>query len=203
MKITRLCVAMLTLFIITAQQTQAAPEPEIVPSAYQLEFDYQTPRPIAIRSPQGNIEWYWYLPYTVTNNTGGDHLYIPDVTVSYDDGVILTAGADIPSSVFKAIQKKERNPLLLSPLQVVGELLQGKDFAKSSVAIWPHFGPNVKEMRIFVAGLSGETAKLTVKDKKEPVLLRKTRMLIYDVPGTNAHPQEQVLKRKTDTWIMR
>ncbi|MFG0249262.1 MAG: hypothetical protein ACF8OB_10275 [Phycisphaeraceae bacterium JB051] len=202
MKITRLCVAMLTLFIITAS-SQAAPEPQIVPSDYQLDFDYATPQPIAIRSPKGNIQWYWYLTYTVTNNSGNDHLYIPDVTVSYDNGDIVQAGADIPASVFKAIQKKERNPLMLSPLQVVGELLQGKDFAKTSVAIWPHFGKDVKEMRIFIAGLSGETAKLKVKDQKEPVLLRKTRMLIYDVPGTGTHPQYQNIKRKTDTWIMR
>lgn len=202
MKITRLCVAMLTLFIITAN-TQAAPEPEIVPSAYQLDFTYNAPQAIAIRSPKGNIQWYWYLTYTITNNTGDDHLYIPDVTVSYDDGVIVTAGADIPSSVFKAIEKKQRDPLLLSPLQVVGELLQGKDFAKTSVAIWPHFGSQVKEMRIFIAGLSGETTKIKVKDKKEPVLLRKTRMLIYEVPGTNTHPQEQAIKRKSDKWIMR
>ncbi len=193
---------MLTLFTITTN-TWAAPEPEIVPSAYQLDFDYQAPQPIAIRSPEGNIQWYWYLTYTITNNTGDDHLYIPDVTVSYDDGVILQAGKDIPASVFKAIQKKQRNPLLLSPMQVVGELLQGKDFAKTTVAIWPHFGPNVKQMRVFVAGLSGETAKLKVKDKKEPVLLRKTRMLIYEVPGTSVHPQEQILKRKSDKWIMR
>jgi hypothetical protein len=202
MKITRLCVAMLTLFIITAT-THAAPEPQIVPSDYQLDLDYATPQPIAIRSPKGDIQWYWYLAYTVTNNSGADHLYIPDVTISYDNGDIVQAGADIPASVFKAIQKKERNPLMLSPLQVVGELLQGKDFAKTSVAIWPQFDKDVKEMRIFIAGLSGETAKLKVKDQKEPVLLRKTRMLIYEVPGTDTHPQAQEIKRKTDTWIMR
>lgn len=202
MKITRLCVATLTLLTITAV-TWAAPEPQIVPSAYQLDFSYKKPQPIAIRSPEGDIQWYWYLTYTVTNKTGADHLFIPDVTVSYDDGAIVQAGADIPATVFKAIQKKERNPLLLSPLQVVGELLQGDDFAKTSVAIWPQFGPKVDEMRIFFAGLSGETAKLKIKGKKEPALLRKTRMLIYEVPGTGTHPQEQVLKRKSDTWIMR
>jgi hypothetical protein len=117
--------------------------------------------------------------------------------------VILTAGTDVPSSVFKAIQQKEKNPLMLSPLQVVGELLQGEDFAKTSVAIWPNFGPKVDEMRIFIAGLSGETTQIKIKGQKEPALLRKTRMLIYEVPGTGTHPQEQVLKRKTDTWIMR
>lgn len=202
MKITRLCVAMLTLFIITAN-SWAAPEPEIVPSAFQLDFSCNQPRPIAIRSPEGNIQWYWYLLYTVTNKTGSDHLYIPDITIAYDDGAIVQAGADIPATVFKTIEQKEKNPLLLSPLEVVGTLLQGDDFAKTTVAIWPHFGPDVKEMRIFIAGLSGETAKLTIKGQKEPALLRKTRMLIYEVPGTGTHPQDQVLKRKSDTWIMR
>ena len=202
MKNTRFCVAMLALLVF-ATVTHGAPKPEIVPASYQLDFEYNKPKPIAIRTTGGNIQWYWYMVYTVTNHTGNDRLYIPDITIAYDDGQIVTAGADIPASVFKAIQKKQKNPLLQSPMQVVGNLLQGEDFARSSVAIWPHFGPKVKEMRIFIAGLSGETAKLKVKGKKEPVLLRKARMLIYCVPGSDTHPQDQVLKRRADKWIMR
>lgn len=202
MKKTRLCVAFLTILSITAFAS-AAPEPKIVPSAYQLNFTYSKPLAIALRTDKGDIQWFWYLKYTVTNHTGKDQLYIPDVTVSYDDGAIVHAGKDIPASVFKIIQKKEKNPLLLSPLQVVGKMLQGEDFAKSSLAIWPHFGPNVKEMRIFLSGLSGETTQIKVKNQKEPVLLRKTRMLIYKAPGTGTHPQDQILKRKSDKWIMR
>ena len=202
MKKTRLCVAILTILSITSFAS-AAPEPKIVPSAYQLDFKYNKPLAVALKTDKGDIQWFWYLKYTVTNHTGKDQLYIPDVAVSYDDGAIVQAGKDIPASVFKIIKHKEQNPLLQSPLQVVGKMLQGEDFAKTSVVIWPHFGPHVKEMRIFFSGLSGETTQIQVKDQKEPILLRKTRMLIYEVPGTNTHPQDQVIKPKADTWIMR
>ncbi len=181
----------------------AAPEPAIVPRSHELAFTHGKPQPIAIRNTQGDIAWYWYMTYKVTNTTGKDRLFLPEVTVAYDDGKAILTGRDVPATVFKQIVRREHNPLLKSSLAVVGKLLQGEDFARESVAIWPHFGKNVKEMRIFIAGLSGETVKMTLPKSKKQVLLRKTLMLVYGMPGTDVHPQDQPVLKRTERWIMR
>ncbi|MEM9251491.1 MAG: hypothetical protein AAGB29_03990 [Planctomycetota bacterium] len=166
--------------------------PRTASPSWTLEFDYESPRPIAVKDLAGNTRWYWYLPYEVTNNSGGDRLFVPNASVFTDAGDLMDANVDIPPAVFRAIAEELGNDLLEAPSQVVGELLQGPDYARESVIIWPHFDADVDEFTVFVTGLSGETASIEVPGSGETELLRRTAALKFGTPGDRAlNPQGQ------------
>ncbi len=184
-------------------RTWAYPVPSLVPKSWQLTFTHATPRAIAVRGLNGQVHWYWYMTYKVVNHTGQDQLFVPDITIASDRGDIVTAGKNVPVDVFQTIKKETGNTLLESPALVVGKLLQGEDFAKESVAIWPALDHHVAHISIFVAGLSGETA--TVKDPVtgQKVMLVKTLMLNYDTPGQTSSPQFKPVVPAGQQWVMR
>ncbi len=195
---------LLSAAALLPRQTQAAPEPSIVPRSWTLDFTHGKPQPLAVSDLDGTIQWYWYMTYKVVNRTGSDQLFIPDVTVADDTGRIITAGQKVPSRAFTLIKEREQNPLLVSPPEVIGRLLQGEDFARESVAIWPHDDTaDPEELRLFITGLSGESQALTLPDSKEQILLRKTLMLRYSLPGNRPHPQQQPFIAHAEEWVMR
>lgn len=190
------------------------PKPSIVSPSWSLDLELQTPRTIAARDFSGSLRWYWYLPYTLTNHTGEDRLYTPQVTVTDNLGQIIQVGREIPPTVYPAVKSRLRNPLLESPEQVVGKILQGEDFARDSVFIWPVSEKDVDEFTIFISGADGETQVLVSpvtgepvmqpaidplteepimdesgKPTLAPVLVRRTRVLTYANPGTHGSPQ--------------
>ena len=184
-------------------QAVAYPKPALIGQSWELTFDFKPPRTIAVPDMDGQVRWYWYMPYTVTNNTDTEQFFVPQVTVATDQGDILTAGRGIGPNVFRAIQKQLGNPLLDNPIQVSGRILIGEDHAKESVAIWPVFPHDVDEMRMFIAGLSGETQKVKHPLTGKDIELRKSKMLIFQTPGTSVHPQRQPIQIHTQTWVMR
>lgn len=200
--------ALLAVWWFGTADTLAYPTPQIVSKSWQLDFTFEPPRPISVTRPDGSIEWYWYLTYKVTNNTGDDRLFIPDITIATDEGDIVNANRSIPTAAFDAVQKSTGNPLLESPMQVIGKLLQGPDHARESVAVWRDYGKDVGEVRVFVQGLSGETVEIQTPDPADAsrtvkVLLSKTLMATYQLPGLAASPQDQPVVAKGQKWIMR
>ena len=179
------------------------PEPARVSPSWSIDFEWQTPRAIAIEDVDGSTRWFWYMSYKVTNNTGSDRLFIPDFTIATDTGRIITAGLNVPASLFPKIKQELRNDLLESPVQVVGQLLQGEDFARESVAIWPAFEADARQMSIFVSGLSGETAEILHPLTGEPELLRRTHMLRFGLPGAPPTPQRQSVVLREQIEVMR
>lgn len=166
--------------------------PRTASPSWTLDFDYETPRPIAVDDLAGQTRWYWYLPYRVTNNSGADRLFVPNTMVYTDAGQLVDANVDIPPAVYRAIAAELDNELLEPPSQVVGELLQGPDYARESVIIWPHFNTDVDRFTLFVVGLSGETASVEVPGSDETELLRRTAALRFGTPGNfPVNPQGQ------------
>jgi len=195
----------LALLGAVAYQTIAYPTPAIVSEAWELDFEYQAPRLIAVPDIHGETRWYWFMTYMVENQTGAPRLFVPEVTIATDAGHILTAGKDVPPSVFRAVKERVDNPLLRDPVQVVGKLLEGEDQARESVAIWP-WDPDadVDQMRIFVGGLSGENQVIPHPlNPDEQVVTTKQKMITYRVPGTNVHPQDQDILPRGEDWVMR
>ena len=186
-----------------ASRADAYPEPEVVSPSWQLEFTWRKPRAIALQTTDGSYRWFWYMPYKVVNDTGSEVLFIPEITIATDTGRIISAGQDVPASLFPKIKDKLDNPLLQSPIDVVGELLQGEDHAKESVAIWPAFEKNVTHMKVFVAGLSGETQTFEHPTTGEPVMVRRTLMLHFRLPGDPPTPQGQPVVHVDQREVMR
>lgn len=196
-------IAFAAITLLAVAITDAAPKPSLLIKTWQFEVEHGQPRPISIKNLEGDIEWYWYMPYKVTNKTGEDRLLLPEITVTTDKGNVVVAGKGIPARLFGEIKKKERNDLLEHPNNITGKILQGKDFARESVAIWPAFKDDVDELTIFIGGMSGDTETVKLPKSGEEIVLSKMRMIKYITPGTNVHPQKQDVKEVESEWVMR
>ncbi len=185
------------------QRALAFPEPAIVSPSWSLDIQVQAPEAISIEDVDGTIRWFWYIAYKAVNPTDEDLLFIPEITIANDLGEIITAGQDVPPTVFPAIKQRLGNPLLLSPVEVVGKLLQGDDFAREGVAIWPASEDDVDAFSVFIAGLNGETQNVLNPLTGESVLVRRTLMLEYKSPGNFTRPQEQSIIEAGRREVMR
>jgi hypothetical protein len=151
---------------------------------------------------------YWYMRYTVVNNTGKDILFAPTFEIVADTGTVQEAFKEsnnkdnIPSIVFEKIKEQVGNPLLQSPVAVYGKLLQGEDNAKDSVIIFPAFDPEARDFQLFAMGLSGETAEVKNPVTGKSVILQKTLELDLKLPGQaiGIAPKTQVTAIK---WVMK
>jgi len=218
------CAVVLTVTLAAAMAPHAEsgppPTPSVVPTTWELDFEYQTPRMITIELPgKDKPQAYWYMLYKVTNGSERDRIFVPDIVLYTDTGQILWAGKGVSGAVFEAIQKLHNNPLLVDVAAVTGRLLQGSDNAKESAAIWPDFDPEARGFDIFVVGLSGERAqlalpapvKVTVREEngqkvevvKTELELAKTLQLTYKLAGeaaARAGAKPELLGKK---WVMR
>ena len=197
--------------------------PSAIDRAWSMDVQHRMPRPIQVDG-----RWYWYLPYTITNNTGEDRLFIPDIILVTDRGNIRQAGDGVPMGVYRAIRDKLGNPLLTPPREMIRTLRQGEDFATDSVAIWPAPPTNTARMDIFFSGHSGETAPLispstgqpilrpqvdavtgeVLRDAngapiQRPILTRRTLRLHYLTPGTPPTPEGQLIRLAAVESVMR
>lgn len=191
------------LAVASLQSAWAYPQPELVSQSWQLDITYGTPDAIAIPAPDGQVRWYWYLPYKVVNHSGADHLFLPEAVVLTDRGQIIEVDRAVPASIFRAIQDRLNNPLLESPASVIGTILQGPDHAKESILVWRHPAQDTDAFTIFFAGLSGENKKTINPVTGQPTLLRKTLQLDYITPGSSPSPQIQTIQFKAMDWVMR
>jgi hypothetical protein len=119
-----------------------------------------------------------------------------------DTGQILTSGKNVDSSIFNKIKELYRNPLLEDPFQVFGKILQGEDNAKDGVMIFTGVDPDARLFRFAISGLSGETSETENPLTHEKVILHKTLIVEYEIPGEaigiDPHPQ-----LKSKKWVMR
>lgn len=196
-------IAMAAVLVMPVEAT-AAPEPEIVPSSWQLHFKWGAPGVISVDLPtQSAPLLYGYLPYTVTNKTGEDRLYAPDIWVWTDAGELLQANRKVPPTAFTALKSHLRNELLESPAKIVGRLLQGEDNARDGAIMWPVGQNDVDLLRVFVGGLSGETKQIPNPAGGDPIILRKTLSLEYETPGDKIHARMKPFILKGHKWVMR
>lgn len=194
----------LLLMSLSTSAPAAAPEPNIVPSSWELDFKHNKPRVISVRVPgEDGLQHFWYMTYTVTNVTGEDQYFVPEFTLVTDAGDILQGNRQIPPQVVKAIQNRENNPLLERPTDTIGRLLQGRDNARDGMAIWRMPDHNVRHVRIFIAGLSGEIHTIEDPETGEEITLRKTLMLEYELPGSGEHMRRKEFRNEETDWVVR
>lgn len=196
------------------------PKPSVIPVSWELDFSFETPRMITLKLPgEQRVQRYWYMLYKITNRTDKDQIFVPDFLLYTDTGQILRGGERIPAAVFQEIQKLHNNPLLVDIAAITGRILQGEDNARESAAIWRDFDPQARAFDVFVGGLSGERARVTlpapvrvlvaqegggkVEVTQAELLLAKTLLLSYSLPGEAAardRTEPELLRRE---WVMR
>ncbi|MBN1435646.1 MAG: hypothetical protein JW936_01100 [Sedimentisphaerales bacterium] len=205
-----------TLLITLLGTAFAAPKPALVPQegVWQLDIEFHgQPRQITITLP-GDTQprSFWYLPYTITNNTGQEVRFYPQFDLLTDTLRLYHAGEGVRRPVFEAIRQRYGNtiPLLEPESMVTGRILLGADNARDSVVIFPDFDPEATSVSIFIAGLSNENVTVphpTTIDQRtgqaKQILLRKTLQLQYRIVGDAITPRQRVMLYHSMNWIMR
>ncbi len=182
----------------------AYPEPSLASRAWQFDFNYAAPRPVAVKDSTGGVRWYWFLAYKLVNRTDTERFFVPEVVIADDEGNIIEPTRNLDPSVFAAIRDKLNNPLLERPDQVLDKVLRGEDYARESVVAWPaSVDAKPAEVSLFITGLSGESADVADPVTGQKVTLRKTLQLTYQMPGRPDSPQAQEVIFKSETWVMR
>lgn len=179
------------------------PEPSPYPISWELDLDYNTPQRIIVTPAGTNTPVaYWYMTYTITNNTDQERVFLPFFELLTADGQVIRSDKSIPGNVFTAIKEREKNEFLEPAVLIGGELRLGEDEARESVAIWREPMPEMGSFSIFAGGLSGEA--VTIKDPKgNDVILRKTLQLNYFIRGDEVYPGEDEIDVDANLWVMR
>ena len=189
----------------------AFPEPSRTPVSWELKFEPATPKRIVVQVPgESAPKAYWYVTYTVTNNTDADQNFLPSFEWVTKEGKIVRSDKGVPNAVFEKIKATTRNKLLENNVKIGGTLRQGEDQAKDGVAIWEETDPRLGDFSIFVGGLSGENVQLTDSSGKtmtdeagKPVLLFKTLELDYRLAGDAVYAGNDLLIKREQKWVMR
>jgi hypothetical protein len=153
-----------------------------VPISWELGFRHGNMERVFV-NVNGKDEPFWFMRYTVTNTTGRDILFTPSFELVAETGPALQGFKNVPNTVFEKIKANFNNPLLVSPNNIYGKLLQGEDNAKDGVVIFPALDPEARNFRLYVMGLSGETADVENPVTHKKVILQKTLELDFNIPG--------------------
>ncbi len=188
----------------------AFPTPSPAPIAWEIDLNYRHPRRIVVNVPGQGPKAYWYMIYTVTNNSDEELFFIPAVELLTHDGRVIHANRNVPRAVFEAINSRARSIDLTLPQDMSSKLLIGEDQARSSVAIWEEPMAEMGTFDVFFGGLSGEIVVLkdpdgnVIKDSDgNPIRVRKTRQLRYKLRGDEVRPEIDEVVAVLDTWVMR
>ena len=148
--------------------THAAPKPSVTPKSWQVDITFHDPQRIAVQHP-GDPEptVYWYVLFTVTNNSNRDVPFYPTFDIVTDDLSVIEGGDSISPSVYDAIAARHRKgyPFFLPPSRIYGTLLQGEDNARISAIAFRRPDPKVNQFTLYIGGLSGEIVRV----RKKPI----------------------------------
>ncbi len=192
----------------------AAPEPAIIPAPGQwtVDVEYTHPQQIVLRRTSDNQPVsFWYVILTLTNNTGKDVGFYPKCDLMTDTFQIIPAGKSISPVIFEHIRKRheKRYPFLELLDKTSNKILQGEDNTKDIAIIWPDFSFQAKSIKVFITGLSNETAEVdhpvATDNQGQPVkvYLRKTLELSYNLKGDPALRSAINLAPEEKRWVMR
>ncbi len=179
------------------------PRPGAAPRDWQLDFKYGPLKMVRLNRPGGQIRTYWYLPYTVTNNTGRDVDFYPRCHLFTDTGKLIEAGQGVDALAYPDIAALLGRGLLEEELFVRGRLLQGEENARESVIILKDFDPKAVSFKLFISGISGEQVFVTDPMSGKKHLLVKSLQLSYGLGGDRFSSVELTAGLKDEDWIMR
>ncbi len=206
-----LAIALVLLGFSSALLGADYPIPSPYPKSWELKFEHGIPRRIVVEVSGTSVpQAYWYMTYTVTNNTDKEQMFLPVFEMLSGDGKMVRSDKNIPAKVFDAVKAQEKKPFLQPFPTVTGQIRLGEDEARDGVAIWPEPSSRMGQFSIFVGGLSGEAVALAdasgqpVKDAQgQPVILRKTLQLNFIVRGDEVYPGEDEVNENPQEWVMR
>ncbi len=197
--------------LLPAVLSQAAPKPAIVqgPLLWTADATFEHLQQIVYQpSEQSKPRRFWYLILTVNNNTGKDIEFYPQCDLMTESFEILPAGKRVPQEIFEIVATlyRDKYPLLESMAAADNRILQGEDNARDIALIWSDFDSGAKNVKLFITGLSNETAVVNAPgrgDTSQRVYLRKTLELRYHLKGDAAWRSNGDIVYQGHQWVMR
>jgi len=210
----RLILWSLVLWAIAACFSFAAPKPAIVQGRGEWTVDvrFEHPQQILVQvSVKEKPKRFWYSIITATNNTTDDVDFYPKCDLMTETFQIIPAGKNTPAVVFRQIKQRHqaKYPFLELLENAGNKILQGQDNTKDIAIIWPDFDAQAKKIKLFITGLSNETAVIDHPVAKDAagnpvkVFLRKTLELSYDLQGDPAVRSYTNVIYEGKRWVMR
>lgn len=224
----------LCLVSVFVASAAAEPRPSPSPVSWELTFTFQPPQRISVRLAASEApKTYWYMLYRVVNTTGEDRDFLPVIervaeidselpALQVDDRpgeaprlLVAPALVGLDPAVFRAIRDRhaKTHPFLVAPVESIGRIKQGADYAVDSVAIFEDLDPKVSRFTLYVGGLTGERTVISNPsfNAKEPAsdtnprsfVVQKTLAIPYVLPGDEqTRPAAEPLLKRV-TWVMR
>jgi hypothetical protein len=194
----------------------AAPRVGLAAKGWQLDFEFHDPTRITLTLPgRSEPTTFWYLLYTVTNNTGREVEFYPTFHLVTDTLEVVEGGDHIHPKVYDDIRARHRKqyPFLVVPPGTHGVLNQGSDNRRASVAVFRDFDPQASAFAVYVGGLSSEMvrvnnpthdpSKAEAEGNSRFFVLRKTLGIHYDLPGDSRTRSTTIPARVKREWVMR
>ncbi len=176
---TLFAVLMMLMGAVLAEQAHAYPRPARGTSRPEVTFK---PGPLRMFTAADGSR-YWYLVYDVVNTSGEDRTWAPASVLYTDKGEIRRDGEGVSHQMRRTIMDHVGDPLLEPKVAIIGVLRQGTGHARRGMLVWPAGTQHVNELRVFVEGISPETAIVPHPVSGDPVTLRKNLYLHYLVGG--------------------
>ena len=209
-----MCALVLGGFATTAL---AAPQAGVATTGCQLDFTFHDLQRITLRhAGDAAATTYWYMLYEVSNNTRRDVEFYPSFEIITNTLHPVRGGDQIRPSVYDAIHRRHRNefPFFAPPTKVTGLLLQGKDHARASAAVFRDFDPMANSFTVYVRGLAGEVVRVANPalfggDEEDrgtappSFILQRTLAIEYDLPGDPTTRLWAAPIRRSRHWLMR
>ena len=194
---------------VLATSVVGAPKPAVVQKAgeWTANVKFEPLRQLVYQPTEtAKPRRFWYTILTIENKTGQDIDFFSKCDLMTDRFQILPAGKLVPMAVFEQIQKRHqrRYPLLQYLPKVKPQILQGEDNAIDVAIIWSDVHAESKHIKLYVAGLSNETAAVEVPNAENAVVfLRKTLELSFQLKGESVWRSDSDIVFKGKRWVMR
>jgi hypothetical protein len=203
-------IPILATILLCCTYSLGAPEPAVVqgPSLWTTHVTFE-PLQQLMYQPDNTAKprRFWYTILTIVNRSGDDVEFHPKCDLMTDTFQILPAGKFVPEGVFAQIKRRheKKYPLLQSLSQTKPQLLQGEDNAIDVAIIWSDIQAQAKEVKLYISGLSNETAVVALPDTdpQMQVYLRKTLELSFQLKGDAQWRSNSDILYKGKRWVMR
>lgn len=189
--------------VCTAPVAASRPFPALALGALAAKELAFTPSELRLFQDADTGKYYWYMTYDVVNGTGKELRFAPRIDLVVDDGRILAQGEGVPTGAVRQLKKFIGNELLEDQFEILGEVLPGKEHARTGLVVFRADDLNPTELTVMVQGLSRETEKKPNPKSGELVTLRKTVRLDYLVPGDPKPRGSTVYPIVNREWIFR
>lgn len=192
----------------------AAPEPMVVQKSglWTADVSFEPLKTLIWKpTPDGPAQRYWYTILTITNGSRQDIPFYSRCDLLTDTFQLVPAISKIPRPILQRLKRlhQKKYPLLQAMSTVGNRILQGEDHAVDVLILWPDFDPQATRVKLYITGLSNETAMVehpTAKNadgQSKQVFLRKTLELTFALQSQADFRTKADVAYKGKRWVMR